>query len=73
MVHIGPNMRMIKIGGFENRTFLDNYVNNMVADALAAYIARSSVTMGSDKQEKEILVSYKEGFRVYAPFQCWEQ
>ena len=54
----------------ETRILKENYVNTMVAGAVAPCIARSSATMILNMQDKRVLVFHVEGYQLPGPFYC---
>ena len=62
----------VKLSIAEKRIFQESLVNNVATDALAPCITRPSEVMILTMQSKQVLDFHGEGFRLPAPFQCWE-
>ena len=61
----------MQTSGPETGMVLENVINTMAADALATYVARSSIAMVLNMQHKLVLVFYEDGFQETVPFKCW--
>ena len=50
----------------------ENYVNTLVADALAPCVARTSAATALMMLVKQVLVFHKEIFQVTVPYEFWK-